>query len=111
MVLVRRGRSTSGVTIFSKLARAFVFGIDWLRNGIPIEKETSVLQGQAEAVAEAMRRSVDVLERHPGSEPDSFRLTDPTGRICGVFFLRTAAGRQHPSHRTVLRSRFSKRRI
>jgi hypothetical protein len=73
-----------------------VFGIDWLRNGFPIEKETSVLQDQAEAVAEAMRRSVHVVKRHPGSEPDSFRLTDPTGRICGVFVLRMGAGRQHP---------------
>jgi hypothetical protein len=74
--------------VFSKLARAFVFGIDWLRNGIPIAKETSVLQDEAEAIAEAMRRAVHIVERHPGTEPDSFRLTDPTGRICGVFFLR-----------------------
>jgi hypothetical protein len=84
-----------------------VFGIDWLRNGIPIAKDTSVLQDEAEAVAEAMRRAVYVVQRHPGSEPDSFRLTDPTGRICGVFFLRMAAGRQHP---TAPRSRISKPR-
>jgi hypothetical protein len=71
-----------------EMMRAFVFGIDWLRNGIPIAKETSVLQDQADAVAEAMRRAAYVMERHPGSEPDSFRLTDPTGRIRGVFFLR-----------------------
>jgi hypothetical protein len=83
-----------------------VFGIDWLRNGIPIAKETSVLQDQAEAVAEAMRRSVDVVERHPGSEPDSFRLTDPTGRICGVFLLRMAANTR--LNLTALRSRSSK---
>jgi hypothetical protein len=85
-----------------------VFGIDWLRNGIPIAKETSVLQDEAEAVADAMRRAAYVVERHPDSEPDSFRLTDPTGRICGVFVLRMAAGRQHPPDPTAMRSRFSK---
>jgi hypothetical protein len=42
-----------------------VFGIDWLRNGIPIAKETSVIQDEAEAVAEAMRRAAYVVERHP----------------------------------------------
>jgi hypothetical protein len=93
-----------------EMTRAFVFGIDWLRNGIPIAKETSVLQDEAEAVAEAMGRAAYVVELHPDNEPDSFRLTDPTGRICGVFFLRMSAGRRHPSHRTALRRRFNKPR-
>jgi hypothetical protein len=62
-----------------------VFGIDWLRTGIPIAKETSVLQGEAEVVADARRRAPDVVKRHPGREPDGFRLTDATGRIRGVF--------------------------
>ncbi len=79
-------------------------GIDWLRDGIPIAKETSVIQDEAQAVAEVMRRAAYVVERRP----DSFGLTDPTGRICGVFVLRMAAGRQHPPDPTTLRSRFSK---
>jgi hypothetical protein len=65
-----------------------VFGIDWLRNGIPIVKETSVFGIQDEAVAGARRRAADVARRYPGREPDSFRLTDPTGSIRGVFPVR-----------------------
>ncbi len=34
-----------------------------------------------------MRREVYVVQWHPGSEPDRFRLTDTTARICGVFYL------------------------
>jgi hypothetical protein len=85
-----------------------VFGIDWLRNGIPIAKETSVLEDETEAVAEAMRHAVYVVKRHPGAEPDSFRLTDPTGKICGVFLIRTPPGRQDPPQPTASRSHFSK---
>jgi hypothetical protein len=59
-----------------------VFGVDWLRRGIPIEKETSVLKDEAAAIAAAR---TSVAKRHPGREPDSFRLTDATGRILGVF--------------------------
>jgi hypothetical protein len=62
-----------------------VFGVDWLRRGIPIEKETSVLKDEAAAIVAARTRARDVAKRHPGREPDSFRLTDATGRILGVF--------------------------
>jgi hypothetical protein len=65
-----------------------VFGIDWLRNGIPVAKETSVFAIMEEAVADARRRAADVAKRHPGREPDSFRLTEPTGNIRGVFPIR-----------------------
>ena len=65
-----------------------MFGIDWLRTGIPIEKETSVLTDEAEAIAAAKSRAADVSRKHPGREPDSFRLTDETGRILGVFQVR-----------------------
>jgi hypothetical protein len=72
-----------------------LFGIDWLRNGIPIAKETSILDDEAEAlddeaeaVAEARHRTAHVVQRHPGREPDCFRLTDASGRIRGVFSLR-----------------------
>jgi hypothetical protein len=70
-----------------------VFGIDWLRNGIPIAKETSVLKDEAEAAADAMERASYVAKQHPGREPDSFRLTDASGRICGVFPIGQRADR------------------
>jgi hypothetical protein len=63
-----------------------MFGIDWLRNGVPIDRESSVLS-EAEAVAAAKRRALDVVKRHPFREPDSFRLTDAAGRVVGVFLI------------------------
>jgi hypothetical protein len=39
-------------------------------------------------VALTRSRAPDVAMRHPGREPDSFRLTDATGLIFGVFPLR-----------------------
>jgi hypothetical protein len=62
-----------------------MFGVEWLRRGIPVDKETSVLTSEAEAIAAAKARAGDVAKRHPGGEPDGFRLTDETGRILGVF--------------------------
>jgi hypothetical protein len=62
-----------------------LFAIVWLKGGIPVEKETSVLTSAAEAIAAAKLRTHDVARRHPGQEPDSFRLMDETGKILGVF--------------------------
>jgi hypothetical protein len=62
-----------------------MFGIDWLRGGVPVDKETSVLMNEAEVIAGAKRRANEMTKRHPGREPDSFRLTDASGRIFGVF--------------------------
>jgi hypothetical protein len=62
-----------------------LFAIDWLKRGILVEKETSVLTSAAEAIAAAKLRAHDVARRHPGQEPDTFRLVDATGRILGVF--------------------------
>jgi hypothetical protein len=64
-----------------------MFGIEWLRSGTPVEKGTSVLTSEAEVVAGAMSQALDMVKRHPGQEPDSFRLTDATGKIVGVFQL------------------------
>jgi hypothetical protein len=61
-----------------------MFGIDWLRAGVPVDKDASVLTSEAEVVADARMRARDVVKRHPGREPDSFRLTGPTGEIFGV---------------------------
>jgi hypothetical protein len=62
-----------------------LFAIDWLKKGILVERETSVLPSAAEAVAAAKMRARDVARRHPGQEPDTFRLMDATGKILGVF--------------------------
>jgi hypothetical protein len=62
-----------------------LFAIDWLRGGIPVERETSVLANAEEAIAAARARADVVATRHPGQEPDGFRLIDATGTILGVF--------------------------
>jgi hypothetical protein len=62
-----------------------MFGIEWLRNGVPVDKETSVLTSAAEVIAAAKSRRRLVADRHPGREPDSFRVTDATGKILSVF--------------------------
>jgi hypothetical protein len=62
-----------------------MFAIDWLRGGIPVETETSVLTNEAAAVAGARAQTAEVARRHPGREPDSFLLMDPAGKILGIF--------------------------
>jgi hypothetical protein len=62
-----------------------LFAIDWLKKGILIERETSTLPSAAEVIAAAKLRARDVARRHPGQEPDTFRLVDATGKIVGVF--------------------------
>jgi hypothetical protein len=62
-----------------------MFVIVWLKAGIPIEKETTLLASEAEAIAPAVDRASSAAKRHRCREPDSFRLTDATGRILGVY--------------------------
>ena len=62
-----------------------MFAIVWLKGGIVGEKETSVLPSAAAAIAAAKLRAHDVARRHPGQEPDTFRVMDATGKILGVF--------------------------
>ena len=62
-----------------------LFAIDWLKKGVLVERETSILPSAAEAVAAAKMRARDVARRHPGQEPDTFRVMDATGKIVGVF--------------------------
>jgi len=62
-----------------------LFAIDWLKRGILVERETSILPSAAEAVADAKMRAHDVARRHPGQEPDTFRVVDAAGKILGVF--------------------------
>jgi hypothetical protein len=62
-----------------------MFGIEWLRNGVLVAKDSTVVADEAEAVANARSRAPEVAARHPKRRPDSFRLTDATGKVFGVF--------------------------
>jgi myo-inositol-hexaphosphate 3-phosphohydrolase len=62
-----------------------LFAIVCLKGGIVVDTETSVLPSAAEAIAAAKLRAHDVARRHPGQEPDTFRLMDATGKILGLF--------------------------
>jgi hypothetical protein len=84
-VRVFRAAAMLGLPIFLADWEIELFAIDWLKRGILVERETSVLTSSAEAIAAAKLRARDVARRHPGQEPDTFRLMDATGKILGVF--------------------------
>jgi hypothetical protein len=65
-----------------------LFAIDWLGGGVLVERETCILAAEDEAIAAAKTRAHDVGRRHPERQPDSFRLTDATGTILGIFPVR-----------------------
>lgn len=64
-----------------------MFGIEWLKGRSVVERENSMLTDQAEAIASARDKAPQVARRHPGSEPDQFRLSDATGKEIGIFPL------------------------
>jgi hypothetical protein len=64
---------------------AALFAIHWLKKGILVEKEISVLTSADEVIAAAKLRAHDVAQRHPGQEPDTFRLMDAAGKILADF--------------------------
>jgi len=65
-----------------------MFGIEWLREGGVVERETSAANSRSEAVESARARAHEVAARLPGREPDSFRLRDASGVEIGIFQLR-----------------------
>jgi hypothetical protein len=71
-----------------QIRRWGMLGIEWLRAGSVLEKESSALADQAVVLASAQRRAPDVAKRLPGREPDSFRLTDASGKELGVFRVK-----------------------
>lgn len=56
-----------------------MFGIEWLRNGSVVDRETSVLKTAGEVIANAYARAPEVAARLIGHEPDGFRLKDASG--------------------------------
>ena len=59
-----------------------MFGIEWLRHGALVEKETSASILEADAIASARRRATEVAGRHPERRPSSDGCT---GKVVGVF--------------------------
>jgi len=53
-----------------------MFGIEWLRNGMLVDKDSTVLADKAAAVADAWSRAAAVAARYPERRPDSFRLAE-----------------------------------
>jgi hypothetical protein len=59
-----------------------MFAVEWLRQGVTVEREAFALANLANAVTAARFRAVAVVARHPLEKPDSFRLIDDaTGAI------------------------------
>jgi hypothetical protein len=56
-----------------------MFGVEWLKQGVPVERETSALADLSDAVATTRARVDLVAARHPLAEPDGFRLLDTSG--------------------------------
>jgi hypothetical protein len=42
-----------------------MFGIEWLRNGMLVDKDTTVSAGEVDAVVNARSRAAEVAARHP----------------------------------------------
>jgi hypothetical protein len=53
-----------------------MFAIEWLKQGITVEREAFGLANPADAVEFTRARASVVAARHPREEPDSFRLVD-----------------------------------
>jgi hypothetical protein len=66
-----------------------MFAVEWLRQGVPVDRETSALGNLADAVATTRARAELVAARHPLDEPDGFRLLDLTGAVLITFKLLT----------------------
>jgi hypothetical protein len=62
-----------------------MFSVEWLRQGVTVERETSAVANVADAVAAARARADTVVARHPYDEPDTFRLIDSAGAVLITF--------------------------
>ena len=61
-----------------------MFGVDWLRRGSPIERETIGGKDQTEAVAKC-RKNAAAIAKRIARQPDSFRLWDSSGKLLRRF--------------------------
>jgi hypothetical protein len=49
-----------------------MFGIDWFRDGVPVDKEASILTNETEVVAGARARARAMIDRHPAENLTAF---------------------------------------
>jgi hypothetical protein len=66
-----------------------MFAIEWLRQGVLVDRETSALADLSDAVATTRARVDLVTARHPLAEPDGFRLLDRSGAVLITFKFLT----------------------
>jgi hypothetical protein len=62
-----------------------MFAVEWLRQGVLVDRETSALGNLADAVATTRSRAALMAARHPLQEPDGFRLIDTSGAVLITF--------------------------
>jgi hypothetical protein len=70
-----------------------MFAVEWLKQGVTVETETSALANLADAVATTRARADAIAARHPSEEPDSFRLMDSSGSVLITFKFVAGASR------------------
>jgi hypothetical protein len=58
-----------------------MFAVEWLKQGVPVEKGTFTLADLSDALATTRARVDLVTARHPLAEPDGFRLLDSSGAV------------------------------
>jgi hypothetical protein len=66
-----------------------MFAVEWLKQGVPVDRETSALADLSDAVATTRARVGLVMGRHPLAEPDGFRLLDRSGAVLITFKFHT----------------------
>jgi hypothetical protein len=62
-----------------------MFAVEWLKQGVTVEREASALGDLAHAVALTRARAETVAARHPLDESDAFRLSDASGAVLITF--------------------------
>jgi hypothetical protein len=66
-----------------------MFAVEWLKQGVLIDRETSALADLSDAVPTTRARVDLVTARHPLAEPDGFRLLDTSGSVLITFKFPT----------------------
>lgn len=56
------------------------FEVRWLKGQFSVENEMTTLPRLEQVVANARGKFADVRRRHPGNEPDAFRVLDAAGK-------------------------------
>jgi hypothetical protein len=68
-----------------------MFGIELLRHGSILGRETAITGTLEDAIAIALERTRSIRSIHPERAADSFRVTDASGKLLGVYELDRAA--------------------